>query len=757
MNININSLEADAALALDPLHLPGSTQNVQPPGYAHLGVPQSIYPAPPPAPAGLAIVIDPWTMLAGSPKGALGGVFAAYDSVKVWLNGIATSTGATVLPGDETKRILLYLPLGLLRDGINKMSYRVERLGGNYEDSRILDVLYNNPASGIAVSHPPSIAPGQPATFTLTRNYPREYDVMTLIIGTWSKTIPYVHPANPVTYTLTTTDLQQIGDGTHPVSATVVDQLSNSNASPTTSITITANQKVYNPPIIVEAEANNRVLNVVALNGQNATIHVLTWTGMVDGQPCWLKLLGFKADGSAHDLQLWNGLPARTNPTWISQGKYVQTVLNSYLAQLGDGRTLTVQFWVSEDKSNNFATATKFADQVYSVEALVDQKPDIGSVKGSPSGVDIPPYGSTFETSVVLTGTAAINRKVDVLDEKTSTGEATASDKGIWTHSVSGLAPGIHRFTAKAKYGSGQESDVRAMYVDREVTIPVGEHSTWVDIVPDGSYVYVSNFRGNSVSVIDTRSQSVIKTIPVGQGPTGIAIRPDGSQAYVANGGGSVSVIDTRSQSVIKTLSPVVGAHDIAFHPNGYHAYVSGFTEKGAIFVIDTRSQSVINTITVGRFPIGIAFDLDGVYAYVANFYGTSFSVIDTRSFTLIKTIHVGINPRNFAVHPGSDRVYLTDNGSQSILVIDTRSHSVIDTAIITARPLGIVMHPNGSRFYVTDNVSHTVSVVDSQSLKVIKTIPVGNAPAGIAIHPDGTRLYIANVFGNSLSIIAAH
>jgi len=459
MNINVNSLEADAALALDPLHLPGSTQNVQPPGYAHLGVPQSIYPAPPPAPAGLAIVIDPWTMLAGSPKGALGGVFAAYDSVKVWLNGIATSTGATVLPGDETKRILLYLPLGLLRDGINKMSYRVERLGGNYEDSRILDVLYNNPASGIAVNHPPSIAPGQPATFTFTRNYPREYDVMTLIIGRWSKTIPYVHPANPVTYTLTTTDLQQIGDGTHPVDASVIDQLTNSNVSPTTSITITANQKVYNPPIIVEAEANNRVLNVAALNGQNATIHALTWTGMVDGQPCWLKLLGFKADGSAHDLQLWNGLPARTNPNWISQGKYPQPVLNSYLAQLGDGRTLTVQFWVSEDKSNNFATAKKFPDQVYTIKAVEDVKLSISSIKGLAGGEEIPEGATTSETLFAMSGKAKPNATIYLrIDGVRQSGLIAVDGNADWTHNTGTQIAGLRSYTIEGNYDSGPVS-----------------------------------------------------------------------------------------------------------------------------------------------------------------------------------------------------------------------------------------------------------------------------------------------------------
>lgn len=241
MNNNINSLEADAALALDPLHLPGSKKTVQPPGYAHLGVPLSIYSAT----QRLAIVIDPLVMLASSQNGVLGGVLKAFDTLTVWVNGLATGASDYVRPGQESERMLLYLPPGWLKNDINKMFYRVERLSGNYEDSLTLDVLYYTPASDIKVSHPATIGQGQPPTFTLTRNYPNEFDVMRLTVGRWSKTIPYVHPANPITYTLTAAERQQIGDGPHLVEATVTDQLGNHNVSGRTTITFSDWQDDY--------------------------------------------------------------------------------------------------------------------------------------------------------------------------------------------------------------------------------------------------------------------------------------------------------------------------------------------------------------------------------------------------------------------------------------------------------------------------------------------------------------------------------
>ncbi|KJH84547.1 hypothetical protein UG46_20595 [Pseudomonas fluorescens] len=147
-----------------------------------------------------------------------------------------------IKPGEETATFSMELPWGWLNDAANTMFYRMTRPGShNHGDwIPVLNLLFHYPASTITVSHPPSVDPAQPGTgtFTLTRSYPRAYDEVTLTVGTWSKTIPYAHPANPITYTLTAADLQQIGDGTHPVSVRTVDQLGNSSVSPPSSIVI---------------------------------------------------------------------------------------------------------------------------------------------------------------------------------------------------------------------------------------------------------------------------------------------------------------------------------------------------------------------------------------------------------------------------------------------------------------------------------------------------------------------------------------
>ena len=62
-------------------------------------------------------------------------------------------------------------------------------------------------------------------------------------------------------------------------------------------------------------------------------------------------------------------------------------------------------------------------------------------------------------------------------------------------------------------------------------------------------YAYVTNGKGNSVSVIDLLQLRNVKTIAVGAGPTGVATSPTRNEIYVANAGSSnISIIDAETQ-----------------------------------------------------------------------------------------------------------------------------------------------------------------------------------------------------------------
>jgi YVTN family beta-propeller protein len=87
-------------------------------------------------------------------------------------------------------------------------------------------------------------------------------------------------------------------------------------------------------------------------------------------------------------------------------------------------------------------------------------------------------------------------------------------------------------------------------------TISVGQVPIAAAVRGDESLVYVTNVLSNTVSVINSATNTVIATIPVGNSPQLIALSPDGTRAYVANGNSNtVSVINTATNTVAATIS----------------------------------------------------------------------------------------------------------------------------------------------------------------------------------------------------------
>jgi YVTN family beta-propeller protein len=87
-----------------------------------------------------------------------------------------------------------------------------------------------------------------------------------------------------------------------------------------------------------------------------------------------------------------------------------------------------------------------------------------------------------------------------------------------------------------------------------------------VAVTPDGSKIYVADPFANTVSVIDTATNTVIGSpIPIpplnpiiGATPASVAVTPDGSKVYVVNANANnVSVIDTATNTVIGSPIPV--------------------------------------------------------------------------------------------------------------------------------------------------------------------------------------------------------
>ncbi len=215
--------------------------------------------------------------------------------------------------------------------------------------------------------------------------------------------------------------------------------------------------------------------------------------------------------------------------------------------------------------------------------------------------------------------------------------------------------------------------------------VAVGAQPVHMVNTPDGKRIFVTNFSGSSVSVVDTATWTVTRTIPTPLAPHGIAISPDGRWVYVAcYGAGKVVVIDTQSETVATTISMPVGSHPfgVALSLDGRYLYVTdNFSSR--LFVIDTTTRTLGANAPVGLQPALIARSPDGGTLYVANGRGHTVSVVDiSQPASPVVRLNISVSgyPHGLAVTPDGRYVVVAETFGRQLAVIDTVTDTVVAT-----------------------------------------------------------------------------
>ena len=105
----------------------------------------------------------------------------------------------------------------------------------------------------------------------------------------------------------------------------------------------------------------------------------------------------------------------------------------------------------------------------------------------SVAGLEIPNYGSTFDTKVTVIGVAKAGREIELIDDNTFKGSVTTNASGQWRLTINDLAVGGHEIKAKLRYGNGSESAARQFTVLETVIPTIYEIlDSSGEIIPDG-------------------------------------------------------------------------------------------------------------------------------------------------------------------------------------------------------------------------------------------------------------------------------
>ena len=106
--------------------------------------------------------------------------------------------------------------------------------------------------------------------------------------------------------------------------------------------------------------------------------------------------------------------------------------------------------------------------------------------------------------------------------------------------------------------------------------------------------VYVSNEKGNSLTVIDSATLEVQATIPVGQRPRGIMMTKDGKQVLIcASDDDTVQILDVASREIVGDLPSGPDPEQLNIHPSGSPVYVAN-EDDALMTAIDLKDKAVV-------------------------------------------------------------------------------------------------------------------------------------------------------------------
>ncbi|HWW23083.1 MAG TPA: Ig-like domain repeat protein [Edaphobacter sp.] len=267
--------------------------------------------------------------------------------------------------------------------------------------------------------------------------------------------------------------------------------------------------------------------------------------------------------------------------------------------------------------------------------------------------------------------------------------------------------------------------------------------------------IYVANFNGNSLTVIDGSNDTVKTTIGLGNQASSVVVNPVTNKIYVSSRiTSNVAVIDGSTDTLKTTFAVGTTPYALAMNPVTNRIYVANYGAN-TVSVINGATDAVIATVNVGSGPASIAVSPITNKIYVANSTGASISVIDGATYA-VTSVALGSNPRDVALNVLTDRIY-TCNDTGTASVIDGSNNSVITTVTAGpsyASPWGLAVDVGTNRIYVVNNGASNVAVIDGATNAVTNTVTVGNQPYAVAVNPVTNRLYVTNFSSNTVTVI---
>ena len=274
--------------------------------------------------------------------------------------------------------------------------------------------------------------------------------------------------------------------------------------------------------------------------------------------------------------------------------------------------------------------------------------------------------------------------------------------------------------------------------------IPIGGDGGWDYLTVDSAArrLYVSH--ATHVAVVDLDTNKVVGDIPDTPGVHGIAIAPDLNKGFISNGrGNTVTIFDVKSLKTLATVPTGENPDDICFDAGTSRVFVFNGRSKSAT-VIDAKGNKAAATIPLpGKPEFSVA---DGKGHIYTNIEDTNEIVeIDAAKATVTKKYALtGCDgPSGMAIDAKSRRL-MSVCSNRVMAISDPDAGKVVATAAIGAGSDGAA-YDAGTGYAFSSNGDGTLTVVQQNGGKweVLENIATERGARTLAVDDKTHKVYL--------------
>ncbi len=303
------------------------------------------------------------------------------------------------------------------------------------------------------------------------------------------------------------------------------------------------------------------------------------------------------------------------------------------------------------------------------------------------------------------------------------------------SNTVSVIDPGSNKLLGVIRLGDPVPGALSPLYKGQLLVHGLG-------FSPDHKTLAVVSIGSNSVTFIDTATNTIKGAVYIGRSPHEAFFTPDGKQLWaVVRGEDYVSVIDPVKMKEVRRVQTANGPGMVLFRPDGRYAFVpSSFTPE--LDVVDMQSYEVIARVPqASPFSPNLAVSRDGTEVWFTLKDSGKTQVMSAEPpFRILATLNTGpiTNHVTFVENANGKFAYITVGGENSVKVYRRGETPELVATIATGDlPHGIWGSGDGTRVYVGLENQDAVAAIDTLTNRVLATIPVGQQPNALVYVPE--------------------